>query len=158
MPLLDPDFATRRRLQAGLVLAGALAGFMFGVILTRLGKIVAGAPPATIGNYLWNAAVFALLAAVCSPIISWSFLRRVPLWRTIVEPLLWAAGGGAAAVALGAPALLLLLPPAGIAIGVLNLRRQYPDTVQLLSSAPERDGIASPTEPLLGESDQGRPS
>lgn len=153
MPLLDPQFSTRRRLKVGLVVAGALAGFVFGVILTRLGKIVSGAPPATLGNYLWNAMVFAILAAVCSPSITWSFLRRVPLWRTLVEPLLWAVAGGATAVALGVPALLLLLPPAGLAIGVLNLRRQYPDTFQYLPEASERAGLASPQEPIVSESD-----
>jgi hypothetical protein len=156
--MLDPQFATRRRLKVGLVVAGALAGFLFGLILTRLGKIVAGAPPATVGNYLWNAAVFAILAGVCNPIISWSFLRRVPLWRTLVEPLVWAAAGGAAAVTVGVPALLLLLPPVGIAIGVLNLRRQYPDNRQRFSGASEQDQVTSPARSLIVEPDHVRRS
>jgi hypothetical protein len=144
--LFDPDFATRRRLRAGLIIAGALAGAVFGVILTRLGKIVAGAPPATLANYAWNAAVFGILAGVTSPIVSLSALRRVPLWRTIAEPLGYAVAGGAAAVVLGIPALLLVLPPAGLVLGFANLRRRYPDSVgriaqpankRLLRTGPE---------------------
>ena len=89
MPLFDPYFATGRRLQVGLVIAGAIAG-------------------------------------VVSPIITWSTLQRAPLWRTIVEPLACAVAASAAAVVLGLPVLVLLLPPAGLALGFLNLRRRYP--------------------------------
>jgi hypothetical protein len=126
MPLFNPYFATRRRLRIGLVIAGAFGGVVFGIILTRLGKIATGAPPATLANYAWNAAVFGLLAGIISPIISWSALQRVPLWRTIAEPLIAAAAAGATAVILGLPVLLLLLPPVGLALGFLNLRRRYP--------------------------------
>lgn len=93
MSPLDSHFATRRRLKVGLTLAGIFAGAVFGVVLTRLGKIVAGAPPATLANYLWNAAVFGAVAGIVSPLVAWSGLRRVPLWRTVTEPLLWAVGG-----------------------------------------------------------------
>jgi len=51
MQLLDPQLATRRRLQTGLVIAGGLAGAIFGIALTKMGKIAAVAPPATLGNY-----------------------------------------------------------------------------------------------------------
>jgi len=127
MQLLDPQLATRRRLQTGLVIAGGLAGAIFGIALTKMGKIVAVAPPATIANYAWNAAVFAALAAVVSPMVSWSGLRRVPLWRTVVEPLAVAVAGGAAAVVAGSPLMLLVLPPVGLTLGFLNLRRRYPE-------------------------------
>lgn len=141
-----PTFATRRRLKAGLVIAGALAGFGLGIVLTRLGKIVAGAPPATLENYIWNAVGFALLAAICSPIITWSFLQRAPLWRTILEPSLWAAAGAAIAVTLGLPSLVLLLPPVGIVLGVLNLRRRYPANLERVSGgshSPEQDSAGT---------------
>lgn len=154
--MLAPQFATRRRLKTGLVVAGAVAGFVFGIVLTRLGKIVAGAPPATVANYLWNATTFALLAGVCNPIVSWSFLQQVPLWRAIVEPLLWAAAGGAAAVTLGLPALLLVLPPAGIVVGVLNLRRRYPDNSRRLSVQPA-PRLTSPTDTSVTDFDQTHP-
>jgi hypothetical protein len=78
MSLFTKLFTTRRMLQLSLVVAGAASGAVFGVILTRLGKIAAGAPPATLDNYLWNAAVFGVMAGVLSPLITWSALRRAP--------------------------------------------------------------------------------
>ena len=87
MPLFNPYFSTRRWLKAGLAIGGFFAGALFGIALTRLGKIVTDAPPATLANYAWNAAVFGLVAGVISPMVAWSALRRVPLWRTVLEPL-----------------------------------------------------------------------
>ena len=127
MQLFDPSLFTRRWLKVSLTVAGALTGAAFGVVLTRLGKIATGAPPATLANYAWNAAVFGVAAGVISPIISWSALRRVPLWRTLAEPLAYALVGGGVAVALAAPALLLALPPAGLLLGLGRLRHRYRD-------------------------------
>ena len=147
MPLLDPYFATRRWLRVALIVSGTLAGAVFGVILTRLGKIVTGAPPATTVNYIWNAAVFGLLAGVLSPLITWSVLRRVPLWRTVVEPLVWASAAGMAAIVVGIPAFILILPPAGLVIGILNLHRRYPSVVSRR--------IAEPVEQELQPAERG---
>jgi hypothetical protein len=61
-----------------------------------------------------------------SPVITWSGLRRVPLWRTVAEPLAAAVAGGCGAVILGVPVLILVLPPIGLALGFANLRRRYP--------------------------------
>lgn len=139
-------FTTRRVLQLSLVAAGATSGAVFGVILTRLGKIAAGAPPATLDNYLWNAAVFGVVAGVLSPLITWSALRRAPLWRTVAEPLVAAVAGGCAAVIVGVPALILLLPPVGLALGLANLKRRYPDP-QAESALERGEGV-----PLLKDS------
>jgi hypothetical protein len=139
MPLFNPQFATRRLLKVGLVLAGVVAGAAFGLILTRLGKIATGAPPATIANYAWNAAFFAVLAGIVSPLVTWSAMRRVPLWRTVAEPLACAAAAGSAAVIVGAPLLILALPPAGLALGVLNLRRRYPDVSRYIAASPANE-------------------
>ena len=148
MRIFDHPLSTRRFLQIGLVVAGAVTGAVFGVVLTRLGKIATGAPPATLANYLWNAAVFAAIAAVVSPAVTWSELRRVPLWRTLVEPLAAAVAGGCAAVILGVPVLILVLPPLGLGLGIANLRRRYPDNVNgdALAASPERPRVGdSPT-------------
>jgi hypothetical protein len=139
MKFLDPYSSTRRWLKVGLAMSGALAGAMFGIALTRLGKIITDAPPATLENYVWNAAVFGLLAAVVSPVVSWSMLRRAPLWRTVAEPLGYAVIGGCAAVFLGVPVLLLALPPAGLVFGFARLRHRYPDSRALPSARPANE-------------------
>ncbi|HEY4320741.1 MAG TPA: hypothetical protein VGM77_06115 [Gemmatimonadales bacterium] len=148
MPLLDPHLATRRRLKVGLIVAGALAGALFGVVLTRLGKIVAGAPPATMANYLWNATVFGVMAGILSPLMTWSVLRRVPLWRTIIEPLVWASAAAAAVVVVGVPVLILILPPVGLAIGFVNLERRYRGATLYV--------VAERADPELPPAERGR--
>jgi len=139
MQLFDPYFSTRRWLQVGLALGGVLAGAAFAIVLTRLGKTITDAPPVTLANYAWNAPVFGVLAGVVSPVVSWSSLRRVPLWRTIVEPLAYAVAGGSAAIIVGAPVLLLLLPPAGLALGFFRLHRRYPDSHAIPSARPANE-------------------
>jgi hypothetical protein len=139
MPLFDPYLATRRWLKVGLAIGGAVAGAAFGLLLTRFGKIVAGAPPATLANYAWNAAVFGVLAAAVSPVISWTTLRRVPLWRTVIEPLGYAVAGGVAAVLTGSGILLLALPPIGLALGFTQLHRRYRETLALPSARPANE-------------------
>jgi hypothetical protein len=119
--------STRRWLNVGLAVSGFLAGAVFGIVLTRLGKMVTGAPPATLGNYAWNAVACGVMAAIVSPLVSWAALRRVPLWRTVAEPLGYALAGGAAAVVLATPVLLLVLPPLGLALGFVRLQRRYPE-------------------------------
>ena len=139
MPFVDSISSTRRWLTLGLTLAGVVAGAVFGVVLTRIGKIVTGAPPATLGNYAWNAVVFGVIAGVVSPLVSWAALRRVPLWRTIVEPLAYALAGGAAAVVLGMPALVLALPAAGLALGFFRLHHRYSNPHVLPSTGPANE-------------------
>jgi hypothetical protein len=134
MEISNSMLPSRRWLQVGLTIAGTVAGAVFGLVLTRLGKIVAGAPPATLANYAWNAGVFGVFGGIVSPIVSWSALRRVPLWRTIVEPLAYALAGGAAAVVIGSGALLLALPPLGLVLGFVRLRRRYPEGQPALPS------------------------
>ena len=126
MPRLNPYFATRRRIKVGLTVAGIAAGVVFGLAISVFGKIIAGAPPATLGNYAWNASVFAIIAGVVSPMTTWSTLRRAPLWRTVVEPLGLGVVGGAVGVMTGSAALFLALPPLGILLGIAHLSRTYP--------------------------------
>jgi uncharacterized membrane protein HdeD (DUF308 family) len=130
MSVFDHYFATRRNLKIGLAVAGAVAGAIFGVALTVAGKIVAGAPPATLANYAWNAGIFAVMAGIVSPIVTWSALRRAPLWRTVVEPLVLAVAGAATGVVVSSPVLLFVLPPVGLALGFIHLGRAH--------STPER--------------------
>jgi hypothetical protein len=135
----DSTLSTRRWLKVGLTIGGALSGAVFGIMLTRLGEIAAGAPPATLANYAWNAAVFGVMSGLISPLVSWAALRRVPLWRTFAEPLAYAVAGGTAAVILGAPLLLLVLPPLGLAAGFARLARRHRAPVPVLASGPANE-------------------
>jgi hypothetical protein len=126
--MFEPNFAVRRRMASGLTVAGFAAGAVFGLALTVFGKILAGAPPATLGNYVWNAGVLGGIAAVVSPLVSWSALRNVPLWRTVVEPLALAVAGGAIGVLAGSGIVFLALPPIALVVGFFRLSRAYPST------------------------------
>ena len=119
-------YATRRRLKAGLIIAGGLAGAVGGLALTVLGKIVAGAPAATAANYLWNVAVFGALGAAIAPLITWNEMRRVPLWRAVVEPLAAGLVGAGIGVMLGSGAAFLILAPLGVGAAYWRLARAYP--------------------------------
>jgi hypothetical protein len=124
-PYLKRFFATRRRLRVGLVIGGAVSGAIVGAAITVLGKIVAGAPPATLSNYVTNLCWFGLFGAVIGPIVTWSALRRVPLWRTLLEPIVAGVGGAAIGVALGSPVLFLALVPIAIGAAVARLGFAY---------------------------------
>jgi hypothetical protein len=129
---LDPARPVRRSITAALIIGGAVAGALIGLVLTPLGKIVAGAPPADVANYLWNAGVFGVMGAAVAPLVVWSSLRHVPLWRTIVEPLAGASIGATAAWLLASgPALLVLTPLGAVAAAA-----------RLALSARRRPGLA----------------
>jgi hypothetical protein len=131
---MDSYFVTRRRLKVGLVVAGLCAGAVVGAVLTYLGKIVAGAPPATLGNYVWNMAVFGVVGGVFTPIVTWSALRDVPLWRTVLEPLAIGIAGAVIGVFVGGVAFLVL-PPVGIGAAILRLNHAH------RGKAMERRGV-----------------
>ena len=124
-PYMQQYFATRWRLRLGLIIAGVVGGAIVGAALTILGKIVTGAPPATIPNYVWNIVAFGLFGAVIGPIVTWSALRRVPLWRTMIEPVVAGVAGAAIGVAVGSPVLFLALLPVGIIAAVTRLGFVY---------------------------------
>ena len=105
----------------GLTIAGALSGTIVAATLTILGKVVAQAPPATLSTYLWNMGVFGVLGAIVSPLVTWSALRRVPLWRTVVEPLGAALAGAAIGVLAGSGVLFLALTPLGASAAIARL-------------------------------------
>ena len=113
------------RINVLLASLGALGGAIAALPITALGKILTGAPPATASNYLWNIGVLAAVAAIGSPFLTWSALRRVPLWRAIAEPGAGAVAGGAIALGLGAPVAFLVLMPVGIGVAAWRLHYAY---------------------------------
>ena len=67
----------------------------------------------------------AVLGAIGGPFLTWSALRRVPLWRAIVEPGAGAVVGGAVAFIIGAPVALLTFMPVGIGFAAWRLHHVY---------------------------------
>lgn len=133
---------SRRTLRVNVVLAmlGAVCGALAAIPITALGKLIAGAPAASLPNYLWNMGVLAALAAIGSPLLTWSALRRVPLWRAMAEPAVGAVAGGAVAFAIGAPIAFLVLMPVGIGAATWRLHRAYRARTDVtLEPAPERE-------------------
>ena len=124
-PYMKRYFATRRRLKVGLFAAGVCGGALIGMVLTVFGKVVTGAPPATMSNFLVNAGWFSLFGAIIGPAVTWSALRNVPLWRTVMEPLAAGVAGAAIGVAVGSPTLFLALVPVGIGASVARLSYSY---------------------------------
>lgn len=124
-PYMQKYFATRWRLRLGLIFAGVAGGAIVGAALTILGKIVTGAPPATLSNYAINLWWFGLFGAMIGPIVTWTALRRVPLWRTMIEPVVAGVAGAAIGVAVGSPVLFLALLPVGIIAAVTRLGFVY---------------------------------
>ena len=120
----DPARPVRRWITVGLLGGGALAGAACGLGLTVLGKIVAGAPPADLANYVWNASLFGVFGACMGPVVTWAALRHVPLWRTIAEPLAGALVGAGIGTLVGSGVLFLLLAPIGAGAAVLRLGYQ----------------------------------
>jgi len=121
-------------LRVNLLLAalGAVVGLLASIPITWLGKIVAGAPnPATWANYLWNMQAFGLMGAVFGPVLGWSALRRVPLWRAALEPAAGAVIGALIGSLIGSPVLFLLLAVVGIAGTSWRLNRAYSNSTGL---------------------------
>jgi hypothetical protein len=62
---------------------------------------------------------------VVSPLVTWAAFRRVPLWRTLAEPLAGAVLGASLGAALGSGVALLLLAPLGLLTAMVGLGRRY---------------------------------
>lgn len=108
-----------------LVGLGAVGGALAAIPLTVLGKVVAGADPATVSNYLWNMGAFGAMSAIGSPLLTWSALRRVPLWRAVLEPAGGALAGAALGSLIGSGVGFLFLTPIGLGLAAWRLHHAY---------------------------------
>lgn len=122
------------RITLGLVAAGFVAGAVIGVVITFIGKIVTGAPPADLANHVWNAVAFGTIGAVMAPFVTWSAMRRVPLWRAVAEPLLGGIAGAAVGALIGSGIGFLFLAPIGAVAAVARLERVYREPQRLVSA------------------------
>jgi len=120
-----------RRLQVTALLSagGAVVGALTAVALTFLATAVANAT-ITGGHveYSYGAAGFALVGAIGTPALTWLLMRRVALWRAIIEPAIGGVFG--TLVALSTIPLFhtpVLMQPfcvlGGIALAAFRLRR-----------------------------------
>jgi hypothetical protein len=122
------------RITLQLALLGAVAGILVAIPITIIGKLIAGAPPATAANYLWNIWSFGIIGAVVGPVLAWSALRRVPPWRAALEPTLGAALGATVGMMLGFGATFLLLAIGGILLAAARLSYSYRERPALAPS------------------------
>ena len=112
------------RINLLLVALGAVVGALVSIPLTELGKIIAQAQePADTANYIWNAWSFGIIGAVLAPLLGWSWLRRVPLWRAALEPAALGLLGALAGMASGIGALSILGAIAGVTFSSWRLNR-----------------------------------
>jgi hypothetical protein len=120
-----------RRLQVTALLSagGAAVGALTAVALSSLATAVANATtPFGHVEYYWGSAGFALVGAIGTPALSWLLMRRVPLWRAIIEPAI----GGVVGMLLALSTIPLFHTPVlvqplcvlgGIAVAALHLRQ-----------------------------------
>jgi hypothetical protein len=134
-------------LRVNLLLAalGAVVGILASIPLTWIGKLLAGAPdPATAANYLWNMQAFGIMGALFGPILAWSTLRRVPLWRAALEPAAGAIVGATLGMMLGSAVLLLFLAACGITLTAWRLNHAYRESASLKSGGRDRPSRLQP--------------
>lgn len=124
--MAKPGSGSTMRIYLLLMVLGAIGGALASIPLTWIGKVIAEAPdPATLANYVWNMRVFAIMGALFSPILTWSSMRRVPLWRTIIEPALGGVVGAVLGFFSGSVGLFLMLSAGGIGLATWRLNHSY---------------------------------
>lgn len=118
----------RLKITAALAGLGALGGAVSGVVLTYLGNIISGYPVTPgIDVYAWNVGIMVGLGAVFGPPFAWTALRRVPLWRTLLEPAVAGILTSVGAMLFLPEALFPLLVPAAIFAAAGRLAFVYRD-------------------------------
>ena len=128
---------TRATFRINLILAilGGVVGAIAAIPLTWVGKVVSGAPPADLANYLWNIRAFGIMGAMFGPMLAWSSLRNVPLWRAALEPAIGAVVGAALGMMTGSGGLFVLGTATGLALPAWRLNRVYRELHRLDAAA-----------------------
>jgi|CXWL01.1.fsa_nt_gi hypothetical protein len=141
-----PNWAVLR-INLLLAILGAVVGALASIPLTWVGKLIAGAPPATFVNYLWNMRAFSFIGAMFGPVLAWSSLRIVPLWRAALEPAIGAVIGAALGMMTGSGGLLVLGAAVGVALPAWRLNRVYRDVVPFQPSPKDGQRAATNLPP-----------
>jgi hypothetical protein len=142
---LGPSLRTGLKITGGLVAIGGLCGAGVGIVLTYLGNVISGYPiPPSVGIYAWNAGSLGAIGAALGPPMVWSMLRRVPLWRTLVEPAVAAVGASVVSM-LFAPSFFVAAVPLAVTGAALRLRWVYRDRArQALQSGDDAAALSAP--------------
>ena len=139
------------RLEVTVVLAaiGAAYGAMAAGLLTFLANGVAGTAimPGVI-RYSFNVAAFALCGATFGPVLAWTMLRRVPLWRTLAEPALGGVVGALLALVV-APPLFPAIVPATMLGSAWRLRYEYRNRTRSTRLDSPKQAIRSYERPSM---------
>ncbi len=87
---------------AGLVATGIVVGGLCGALALAAAAVLTGNWRVILDHQIWlfGGAVGAAVGAVVAPLMSWLFLRHVPLGRAIVETAVGSVLGGVIAFAL----------------------------------------------------------
>lgn len=130
--MTDSIRGAKFRITIVLAVLGAIVGGLVAIPVTWLGKVISEAPdPATMANYLWNMRTLGIMGAIFGPMLAWSSMRRVPLWRAALEPGLGALVGAVLGMMTGVESLFLLGTVCGVWLPAWRLRRVYRDDAQL---------------------------
>ena len=116
---------------------GALGGVVAGVVLPPLISRIVGAFPPTPEVYIRNITIMAGFGAVFGPVLAWSMMRYVPLWRTVLEPAI-AAVAASIVSALVAPSWFAVMVPSAVILAAWRLNRGYRGRSELGKEAAAR--------------------
>ena len=126
MPASPSRFAALLRVNLLLALLGAVMGALVAIPFTWIGHFVTQAPwPLTITSYTFNMLPFGIMGACFGPVLAWSALRRVPLWRAALEPALGCLIGGTVGLVFVSVPLMYFLALGGSFLAARRLRRKY---------------------------------
>lgn len=81
--------------------------------------------PLSFTAFSFNMVAFGIMGAVFGPVLAWSALRRVPLWRAALEPALGCLIGGTIGLVLVSVPAMYFLALGGSFLAALRLRRKY---------------------------------
>lgn len=118
------------KISAALAVLGAVAGAIGGCLAFALAMVISGwSRDTTSGVSLWYVAgVVAALGGGCgvfvAPVLSWTLLREVPIWRCATETAMAASFAGILALALtnGEPWKILAIALLAAVLAVARLK------------------------------------
>ena len=116
-------------------IVGGLAGAALGVLVMAIVALVTGDWQFLMALQ-WAGAVGLVIGGLLAPIMTWLFLRRVPLWRASIETAFAATIGFAVGAVLGIAVPLALASALTCSLlAALRLKRVYRPKQQALEAA-----------------------